>query len=86
LRHKEVFGLDRLQQIKTDWIEEKDTYQFRQLAVETEDIEWLIEQAEKVEGLEKRFKEQIQNNYFIICGDDATEERQGSYYCYECCK
>jgi hypothetical protein len=45
--------LDRFQEIKADWLQEKETYQFRQLAIEPEDIEWLIEQAEKVEQLEK---------------------------------
>jgi hypothetical protein len=45
--------LDRLQQIKTDWSEEAETYHFKQLALEEQDIEWLIEQAEKVEQLEK---------------------------------
>jgi hypothetical protein len=50
------------------------------------EIKWLIEQAEKVEELDKRLNEQIQNNHCIICGDDATEFRQGGYYCYECCK
>jgi hypothetical protein len=45
--------LDRLQQIKTDWSEEAETYLFKQLALEEQDIEWLIEQAEKVEQLKK---------------------------------
>jgi hypothetical protein len=45
--------LNRLQQIKTDWIEEAETYKFRQLALEIEDIEWHIEQVEKVKALEK---------------------------------
>jgi hypothetical protein len=48
-------------------------------------VDWLIEQAEKVEELEKRAKEQVQNNYCIICGDNASEVRKGSYYCHECC-
>lgn len=45
--------MDRLQQIKTDWIEEAETYQFRQLALEEKDIDWLIEQAEEFERYKK---------------------------------
>lgn len=42
----------KLEEIKCDWENEKDTYQFRQLSLEVEDIEWLIEQVEKVEELQ----------------------------------
>jgi hypothetical protein len=76
---------DRLDDIKY-WsvINEQTIHQ--KVSLYKSDFDWLVEQAEKVEVLEKRFKEQIQNNYSIICGEDATEFRQGGYYCYECCK
>jgi oligoendopeptidase F len=48
--------LDRLQRIKTDWSEEAATYHFKQLALEEQDIEWLIEQAEKVEQYQDALK------------------------------
>lgn len=47
--------------------------------------DWLIKQAEKVELLEKRLNELAQTSYCIICGDVATEVRQGRFYCQECC-
>jgi hypothetical protein len=56
LNHIATYGgfvMNRLQQIKTDWTEETETYKFRQLTLENEDIEWLIKQAEKAEKLEK---------------------------------
>lgn len=56
---------------------------YRELSESDED--WLIKQAEKVEVLEKRLNELSQSNYCIICGDDATEVRQGQFYCHECC-
>jgi hypothetical protein len=76
--------LTKLKFIKLNVIMPKKNGQVRNLY--NKDFEWLIEQAEKVEQLEKRLNELAQTNYCIICGDDATEERQGSYYCYECCK
>lgn len=51
-----------------------------------EHTDWLIEQAEKVEGLETRLKELSQSNYCIICGDNATEVREGKFYCEDCSK
>lgn len=41
---------------------------------------------DKVERLEKRLEELAQSNYCIICGDNATEVREGHFYCEECCK
>lgn len=55
------------------------------LAIPKPTFEWLIEQAGKVEALEKKLDELAQTSYCIICGDDATEVRQGQYYCHECC-
>lgn len=52
---------DKLQGIKTDWQQEKDTNQFRQLSLEVEDIEWLIEQTEKAERYENALKDVISN-------------------------
>jgi predicted transcriptional regulator len=48
--------LVRLQEIKEDWLQEKETYHFRQLAIEPVDIDWLIEQAEKVEELQEEIQ------------------------------
>lgn len=39
---------------------------------------------EKVEELEKTVKEQVQNNYCIICGDTGKEVINGAVYCVEC--
>jgi hypothetical protein len=64
--------MERLERIKSQYASEND-------------IDWLIEQAEKVEVLEKRLKELVQTSYCIICGDTATEVRQGRFYCQECC-
>jgi hypothetical protein len=49
--------LGRLQEIKEDWLQEKETYQFRQLAIEPEDVEWLIEQAELLQKIGNRWIE-----------------------------
>lgn len=48
-------------------------------------IIWLIKQAKKVDELEKRLNELAQTSYCIVCGNDATEVRQGRFYCHECC-
>jgi predicted transcriptional regulator len=68
LQTKGGCALGRLQQIKTNWVEEAETYQFRQLALEEKDIEWLIEQVEKVEQLTAETK-QLQKR-----GDEAIQE------------
>jgi hypothetical protein len=44
--------MGRLQEIKTEWIQEKETYQYRELAITPDDIEWLIKQAELKEKWE----------------------------------
>jgi predicted transcriptional regulator len=64
--------LGRLQEIKEDWLQEKETYQFRQLAIEPEDIDWLIEQAEKVERYEKeneKLREEL-TKYVILYANE----------------
>lgn len=47
-------------------------------------VEWLIEQAKRVEVLERRLKELSQTSYCIICGDNASEVKEGRFYCQEC--
>lgn len=56
---------ERLEQLKTSWVEEVDTYQFRQLIFEPEDIEWLIEQAERAQELESADKPRRWQNNII---------------------
>ena len=48
------------------------------------DFDWLVQQAEKAEMLEKRMNEIAINNYCIECGDIAVEERHGQFYCERC--
>lgn len=74
-----------LEQIKDQLEWGKENLDSPQDNLSLKDVEWLIEQAEKVEALEKRLNELAQTSYCIICGDDATEVRQGRFYCHECC-
>jgi hypothetical protein len=74
----------RLEEIKANHEFRKD--EGWEITTVTEDIDWLIEQAKKVELLEKRLNEICQTSYCIVCGDIATEVVQGQFYCEECCE
>lgn len=73
-----------LNEVISRWEKGFDLYSDKEMKQLHEDVEWLIDQAKKVEQLDKALK--TQNTYCIVCGDDATEVRQGNYYCHECCQ
>lgn len=72
--------LEKIKEVHQERIKQNEFYTASFLHVD-----FLIKQAEKVEVLEKRLKELAQSNYCIICGDNASEVRQGRFYCHECC-
>lgn len=51
---------ERLEEIKSDWVNERETYKFRQLTLGEKDIDWLIEtveeQQKEIEFLNKECK------------------------------